>query len=318
MNHLQQIIYENNLEALKEYLRYNDINILDENDNSLLHYALTYKRLEIIYFLLDNHILINQANKQGITPLYLACHLNLLMIVDVLLSKNVNTNLITNGETAFWHACRLGRKSIIALFFEYQKVDLDFKDSFGENYLFALARNNDFDLFKKYYLERFLFIKNDYGENLLHIAAKYSDSLLVKFLLDKGINPNLRNKFNETPLFGALTNNQINNVKILLKFGALSIFKNKFGEKASDLLVKLALDEYDRTKEYQAEFPLHFAIIVNDHLSFNKNLNIYEVCRRDFTNKTPLDLATIFERTEFTKEIKLKLSQNLSYKVKRC
>ncbi len=162
MDKIRQIIYENNLSELEEYLKYNDINYLDEKSNSLLHYAIIYKKLEIAYYLIKEHIFVNQANVISETPLFLAVHFNLISLVDTLLKNNANPNLLNSeGETPFYHACFLGRKEIISLFTEYYKCDFSIKNNRGENALFALIRNNDFSLFEKYYSKELLYSKNN-------------------------------------------------------------------------------------------------------------------------------------------------------------
>lgn len=42
---------------------------------------------------------------------------------------------------------------------------------------------------------------NDFGEGLLHYAAKGNQELMVHYLLLRGVDPNVENKFKETPIF---------------------------------------------------------------------------------------------------------------------
>ena len=55
-------------------------------------------------------------------------------------------------------------------------------------------------------------------ENLLTIAIKYPEAL--KYLLDKGLDPNNTNEFGKTPLMYAVQYNQYESAKILLEAGA--------------------------------------------------------------------------------------------------
>ncbi len=317
MEKLRSIIYENNLSELKNYLQYNDINFLDDEENTLLHYAILYKRIEITYYLIDNHIFVNQVNKEGMTPLFLAVHLNMIMIVDALLKNNANPNLLSSGETPFFHACRLGRSEIISLFIEYGAADFSFVNEKGENYLFALIRSNNLALFKKYYNKELLLVKDKIDNTLLHLAVIYGNEELVSFLISEGIDVNYKNAFLETPLFIAIENKQYKIAKKLLKLGAITDFKNKEGISLLNLVKSNGLFDYDMTDLYRKNYPLHYAIIINNDKIFKENLNIYQINRRDLYNKLPIELANSFKRRTFFKEIKAKLSQNLSHRTKK-
>ena len=59
--------------------------------------------------------------------------------------------------------------------------------------------------------------KNSFGDSLLHFAAKGGQAKMCLYLIYRGLNPMLQNKFNETPIFLAAENGHIDVVNILVK-----------------------------------------------------------------------------------------------------
>jgi ankyrin repeat protein len=59
--------------------------------------------------------------------------------------------------------------------------------------------------------------KNNFGDSLLHFAAKGGQAKMCLYLLYKGINPMMQNKFNETPIFLAAEAGYLDVVNILAK-----------------------------------------------------------------------------------------------------
>lgn len=72
---------------------------------------------------------------------------------------------------------------------------------------------------------------NTFGDTLLHSAAKGNDPKMVLYLLKKKLNPNVRNKFEETPLFHAAEGGNLDIVNILAKHKSCKIHVvDKFGD----------------------------------------------------------------------------------------
>ena len=61
---------KNDTLTLKEYLKFGDVNITDDTNSSLLHYAARGNALEVANLLLDNYINLNIVNSSGETPLF--------------------------------------------------------------------------------------------------------------------------------------------------------------------------------------------------------------------------------------------------------
>ncbi len=305
MKELINDIYENNLYALEDKLAYTDINVLDEKNNSLLHYAIYYKRVEICYFLINKHIFLNQQNNHKLTPLYLACHYNLVGVVASLLKNNANINILdSKGDSPFYHACSLGRDEIIEVFLEYDNTLFSKCNRLNNNGYFALIYSNNFSLFKKYFDKNFLYHKNNNNDTMLHIATKKNNYQIVDFLVNERLYLNIFNKDKITPLYYAVDNNNYNMTKLLLKNGAFTFFDDKLIDKIKRLNENLLI--YDKTREYYVKYKLHYSIIKNDEVSFNNYLNNYQLLIKDFYNYSAIDLAKIVNKNLYKKLIDLK------------
>ncbi len=307
MNEAVLYILENNLNALKDYLNYNSINQVDEKGNTLLHYAITYNRLEICYFLINSHIFLNAQNHLGMTPILLAIHKNMISICDSLLKNNCDVTLRTDkGETPFYYAFLYGREEIIKLFIEYRKADFTQKNQNGENIIFALVRNGNLSLLEEYFTDELANESDDYANNLLHLACNYNDIDIINFLINKGVEINKQNKYRETPLYNAILNINYPIVKLLLQKGALTDFKNRDGVLLSKLLKDTfsTLLTYDLTNKERINYPLHYAVIINDKNMFRDNLNKYNLENKDYFNKSVKDLIKSLGYSSFNTIIK--------------
>ena len=72
--------------------------------------------------------------------------------------------------------------------------------------------------------------RNDAGDGALHIVARRSDAVYLRFLLGKGANPNLRDGNGDTPMMTALLANFVEGVDTLLKSKANVNLANNKGE----------------------------------------------------------------------------------------
>ncbi len=300
MNEAVLYILENNLNALKDYLNYNSINQVDEKGNNLLHYAIMYNRVEICYFLINSHIFLNQQNYLSMTPLFLAIHKNMIGVCDSLLKNNCDITLRSDkGETPFYYAFLYGREEIIKLFIEYRKADFTQKNQNGENILFALIRNGNLSLLNTYFSLDLAKETDNASNNLLHLACNYNDSDIIYYLLEKGLEVNKLNRYRETPLFNAIRTFNYQAVKVLLQHGALTDFKNRDGLSLKKYLKDSfkTLLNYDYTDKERINYPLHYAVILNDKDMFKANFNEYNYTNHDYFNK---DVPTLIKSLGYT------------------
>lgn len=307
MNEAVLYILENNLTALKDYLNYNSINQVDEKGNNLLHYAIMYNRVEICYFLINSHIFLNQQNYLTMTPLFLAIHKNMVGVCDSLLKNNCDVSLRTaRGETPFYYAFLYGREEIIKLFIDYRKADFTQKNQNGENILFALVRNGNLSLLDTYFSLSLAKESDDFGNNLLHLAASYNDIDIINYLITKGVEINKLNRHKETPLYNAIRNMNYQAVKTILQKGAMTDFKNSDGISLKKLLSDTfkTLTSYDLTDKERINYPLHYAVIMNNKVLFKESLSKYNLETKDYFDKDVTSLIKSLDYTHFNSLIK--------------
>lgn len=66
--------------------------------------------------------------------------------------------------------------------------------------------------------------------------VKKEDLEILKYLLDKRANVNMQNSEGSTPLKHAVVGNRVESIKILLKYGADTEIKDRYGNKAIDYI----------------------------------------------------------------------------------
>lgn len=110
---------ENNILDLKEFILKNGIttnDMLNEEGQSILHIVLSNEnlskrqKLEIIKFFRDNFTLIESFDKNGLTPLHIACRLQLTDIVKELLDAGHNINISDNVYKSPLHYAVIGKQ----------------------------------------------------------------------------------------------------------------------------------------------------------------------------------------------------------------
>ena len=79
---------------LRDNLKFYNINIVDEKNNSLLHIAILNNNPEIVSFLVMNSINLNSQNEAGNTPLHFSILYNHFGIFKLLISQRADINLL--------------------------------------------------------------------------------------------------------------------------------------------------------------------------------------------------------------------------------
>ncbi len=306
-------IYSNNVMALREYLETGDINVKNERGMSLIHYAIVFANSEVFDLLLENYIDINIQDNHGETPAHYCVVNNRMGFLKTLIRKECNLNLKNNdGQTPLFKACSLGREDMVFLLLESMNFNLYEKDSKDETIFMALIRSRNLELLNKLKLDdKIIDIKNFSGEAPLHIAARAGDQRIIKYLLDHNAFVNIKNNQGETPLFYAVRSQNREAIDLLLRYGAVLDCRSTFGDTIYDLIPSYDLSSYINEKSeqyksylYHSNFPLHYAIIIENYPLVLKFLETKNIERKDGFGYTPEVLANKIGNARILKVIK--------------
>lgn len=113
-----------------------------------------------------------------------------------------------------------------------------YRDKNGRTWLARAANNSDFEQVRQKFAERpeDLDIADNAGNTPLQIAALEGFENIVKFLLEKGANPDTKNIDYDTPLIDAIENGHLHVVRLLLENGANPRMGNSKGDEPYELV----------------------------------------------------------------------------------
>lgn len=293
-------VFSNNISQLRKYLANGDVNVKNERGMSLIHYAIIFNNSEIFDLLLENFININIQDKYGDTPIHYCVVNNRIGFLKSLIRNGADVTIKNNdGQAPLFKACSLGREEMIYLLLESTNFNLHEKDNKEETVFFTLIRSRNLDLLNKIVLDdNIVDIPNYIGETPLHIASKSGDIRVVDYLIKNHVFINSKNKSGETPLFYAVNQQNKEIIDVLLKNGALLDCKSTFGDTIYDLIPTYELSSFInekcekyKTYLYRSNYPLHYAIIIENYDLVKKYAVIRNVSRLDNFGFTPLELA---------------------------
>ena len=306
-------IYSNNIKNLKEYLEKGDVNITNERGMSLLHSAIVFNNIEAFNLLLENFIDINIKDNHGDTPAHYCVINNRLGFIKTLIKRGADLTIKNNdGQSVLYKACSLGRENMVSLFLENQKFDLYQQDNKEETIFMALVRSRNLDLLNQVKAdETIVNTANYFGDTPLHIACKAGDVSIIDYLIKHKAFVNAKNSTGETPLFYAVQVQDRDVIQALLKAGAVLDCKSTFGESIYNLVPTYDLLNYINEKSeqyknylYYANFPLHYAIVIENLEMVKKYCNIRNIERKDNYGYTPLELANLIKNDRILRVLK--------------
>lgn len=306
-------IYSNNIKSLKEYLEKGDVNAINERGMSLLHSAIVFNNVEAFNILLENFIDINIKDNHGDTPAHYCVINNRLGFLKTLIKKGVDLSIKNNdGQSVLYKACVLGRENMVSLFLESMKFDLYQQDNKEETIFMALVRSRNLNLLNQVKAdETIVNMPNYIGDTPLHIACKAGDVSIIEYLIKHKAFVNAKNSTGETPLFYAVQVQDRDVIQALLKAGAVLDCKSTFGESIYNLVPTYDLLNYINEKSeqyrnylYYANYPLHYAIVIENVEMVKKYCNIRNIERKDNFGYTPLELANLIKNDRILRVLK--------------
>uniref|UniRef100_A0A8D8A120 Ankyrin-1 n=1 Tax=Culex pipiens TaxID=7175 RepID=A0A8D8A120_CULPI len=153
-----------------------------------LHLAVESNRLDVVKQLIAGQMDVNLLDDEGNTPIF---RVKSFEMIDYLLQKGANINVANQFQSTMLFN--------IVFYGEFDSLP----------FLFELKDSNGYELSK------IINVPNDIGETLLHVACRTGNLKIVKLLIQKGADVNLKNKSSDTPLDLALKLFHLDVVKYL-------------------------------------------------------------------------------------------------------
>lgn len=292
---------ENDLDYVIRH--YSHIEMTDAKRKSLLHYAVLGNALCVIEFLLNQDINVNLVDQSGETALFDCARKGKLKIAKLLVSKFASVNTTNRqGELPIHLAAQKGDLDVIKLLVESGSY-LNKKTNEGKlpvHYAIAGGANEIISYLLKVSKQNW-FIKDMYGNSLLHHATRTTNIKMIDLLLNQDIDSNLLNDQFESPIFNAVRFGTIEAIRLLLASDAYIDIHNRRYETPVDTahifnkkdIVKY-LEEYMITPKYERlvqKQALSLAVLNRDHVYLRKLIEKQTTMKRDRLQKTALDYA---------------------------
>ncbi|KAI4455209.1 molting protein mlt-4 [Holotrichia oblita] len=223
---LSNVEYEGSIEAIEMLLEVGvNVNIQDEDGDSLLHLAVQLGRKDLAQLLAQYQVNVNMTNDIGQTALFNALHSHDMELIEMLLNLGADINIADkHGDTVWSIAVKhMYNNDCIQLLLEHG-ADVNCRNTLGETPLFGAVKIND-----KQKMEILLNaganvnIQDEYGNTALHIATEYEgkhNTEMVKMLLDTNANVNIVNESGDTPLHKAVSAGNEDAVRLILQHQA--------------------------------------------------------------------------------------------------
>ena len=301
MMKLFELALQNQLDTLKNEVT--DINILDHKRRTLLHHAIIGNSTETVLWLIKEGINVNAIDESGETALFESVRRSNLDFAKLLITHGANPNIPNHRyELPIHIAAHRGDWDMIKLLVEAQTI-LTRKASDDKQLIHYAILGGQVELVPKIIelTNGSYFVKDEYGNTLLHYATRTSSLPMVKFLVEKGLDVNALNDQYETPIFSSVKNNNFETVKFLVKEGAFIDIKNRRFETPHDIAIIHDRDEiqsYLEETQYQPFYQEHkksqaltLAVLNRDYHEIRVLALAHTRLRPNKLGKTALDYA---------------------------
>lgn len=209
---------DGNLAELQEFLdSVNNINQIDENEFTPLHWAVNQGQKEMVEYLLLHGADINLTINEGPTVLDLACMRKELDIAKLLI---VQPEINKTCQSALCIAAGIGDYQMTALLIEFG-FDLNGSNCSGYSPVHWATQERHLDILR-------LLIESGADPNLpdndgvtpIYIAASSGYSEIIKYLIEKNVDINTKDNHGTTALMIASAFNREEVISLLLKLNA--------------------------------------------------------------------------------------------------
>lgn len=172
--------------------------------STLLHLACQLKQSEFVKFLLQQKADINAKRKDNFTPLFIACEVNCIEIVALLINNNAELNHVSaNGNiTPLILACQYGSPELVKLLLQ-NYANPNFASTIGISPLFLACERGNLEIVKLLieYRADVNQRRLDTGTTPLYSACEYGFNPIVDHLIKHGADIEAKSHDEGTPLF---------------------------------------------------------------------------------------------------------------------
>ena len=263
---------EFNIEKIESlYNKDLDLNILNENKESILHLCAEKGLNESSTWLINKNANINVQNNEGASPIFYALEGNYLSTFKLLDKYKANVNhLNIHKRTLLQEAVISGNNKFIDYLFERVK-DLNNCDVYKQNLIFDAVANGDINIITKIANIKSINLnqKNKEGNTVLNKESVLKNKNLSLLLMDLGLDPSIKNNKGKNFLFYAVTKG-IENLDILEKAVELGCDINSRSSDGSTVLHE-TINIFMNTKEEDKKDSLFKMIIelINKGIDIN-------------------------------------------------
>lgn len=251
------------------------IDIKTKDGNTPLMYAAQYKRVQPFNYLMSMGADPTLVNNRGRSVLHFASESGSLEIIDILIKTNdVNVNQQDEcGVTPLIISVRNGLVDCVQILLKNPKVDPNICDKNGW-YPLHYASKLRFTKIVQLLLSKNIDIncRNNDNETPLYVAAKQGNLEIFKILLDReDVNPNAQDKHGASPLHAAARYNQLEITSLLLNKPNINI----------------------NIQDNEGWTPLHYSVrnAHRDIVMILSNSPLIDFNIKDIKDKTPLHFA---------------------------
>lgn len=228
-----------------------DINALDENGLSVLHYAATLNNNEFIVQLIKAGAKISVDKTNSLDPFAFAIMLSFEQSVEALLPYIQQNNFSTDNKDYSYmmlYSYFGNNENTLASLIkgEGTRFNINALDKTGNNYLFysVVAGNTNLS---EYFINNGANpdLVNSFGMSALHFAAAYGRGSTITLLVSKGWQINLQDVFGMSPIFYPIVNKNSTIFESLYSMGASISLTDKTGKAALIYLLQYMPNEID-------------------------------------------------------------------------
>jgi ankyrin repeat protein len=273
---------EHLISLLKYFIQDKGANLKTKNKFLILASENGHK--DIVAFLLEKGIDVNQQDSNGSTALICASFNGHKEIVEMLLQvENIQINQQDNkyGYTALMLASQKGHKEIVQMLLQDKKIEINQQDQEGYTALMYASANGHKEIVQMLLQDKNIQInqKNKYGDTALMLASREGHKEIVQMLLQhENIEINQEDKYGDTALSWASLKGYKEIVQMLLQDKNIEINQK---------------EEYGRTALMYASMYGHKEIV--EMLLQHENI---EINKQDRYGQTALSEASRFGNRE--------------------